>query len=231
MHTTATDGTASLEEMAEAAYRRGLRYIAITDHSQRVSMARGLNAERLLAQWREIDELNERWRSRHDGAFVVLKGIECDILEAGGMDLPDDVLAQADWVLASIHYGQRQSRAQITDRILGAIRNPHVSAIAHPTGRLLNQREPYEVDMEAVIQAAVEHGKILELNANPMRLDLNDLHCAQARAAGVPIVINTDAHSVDGLDVMRYGILQARRGTLTRADVANTKPWSALSRR
>jgi DNA polymerase (family 10) len=231
MHTTATDGTASLEEMAEAAYRRGLRYIAITDHSQRVSMARGLNAERLLAQWREIDELNERWRSRHDGAFVVLKGIECDILEAGGMDLPDDVLAQADWVLASIHYGQRQSRAQITDRILGAIRNPHVSAIAHPTGRLLNQREPYEVDMEAVIQAAVEHGKILELNANPMRLDLNDLHCAQARAAGVPIVINTDAHSVDGLDVMRYGILQARRGALTRADVANTKPWSALSRR
>ena len=231
MHTTATDGTASLEEMAEAAYRRGLRYIAITDHSQRVSMARGLNAERLLAQWREIDELNERWRSRHDGAFVVLKGIECDILEAGGMDLPDDVLAQADWVLASIHYGQRQSRAQITDRILGAIRNPHVSAIAHPTGRLLNQREPYEVDMEAVIQAAVEHGKILELNANPMRLDLNDLHCAQARAAGVPIVINTDAHSVDGLDVMRYGILQARRGALTRADVANTKPWSAFSRR
>jgi DNA polymerase (family 10) len=231
MHTTATDGTASLEEMAEAAYRRGLRYIAITDHSQRVSMARGLNAERLLAQWNEIDELNEWWRSRHDGAFVVLKGIECDILEAGGMDLPDDVLAQADWVLASIHYGQRQSRAQITDRILGAIRNPHVSAIAHPTGRLLNQREPYEVDMEAVIQAAVEHGKILELNANPMRLDLNDLHCAQARAAGVPIVINTDAHSVDGLDVMRYGILQARRGALTRADVANTKPWSALSRR
>ena len=231
MHTTATDGTASLEEMAEAAYRRGLRYIAITDHSQRVSMARGLNAERLLAQWREIDELNERWRERHDGAFVVLKGIECDILEAGGMDLPDDVLAQADWVLASVHYGQRQSRAQITDRILGAIRNPHVSAVAHPTGRLLNQREPYEVDMEAVIQAAVEHGKFLELNANPMRLDLNELHCAQARAAGVPIVINTDAHSVDGLDVMRYGILQARRGALTRADVANTKPWSALSRR
>lgn len=231
MHTTATDGAASLEEMVAAARQRGLRYIAITDHSQRVSMARGLNPQRLLAQWEEIDALNKRLRQEGVRDFVVLKGIECDILEAGGMDLPDEVLSQADWVLASVHYGQRQSRAQITDRILGAIRNPYVSAIAHPTGRLLNQRDPYEVDMEAVIEAAVEQGKILELNANPMRLDLNELHCAQAKAAGVPIVINTDAHSVDGLDVMRYGILQARRGALTRADVANTLPWPELSRR
>ena len=231
MHTTATDGAASLEEMVEAARKRGLRYIAITDHSQRVSMARGLNPQRLLAQWEEIDALNKRLRQEGVRDFVVLKGIECDILEAGGMDLPDEVLSQADWVLASVHYGQRQSRTQITDRILGAIGNPHVSAIAHPTGRLLNQREPYEVDMEAVIQAAIEHGKFLELNANPMRLDLNELHCAQAKAAGVPIVINTDAHSVDGLDVMRYGILQARRGALTRADVANTLPWPELARR
>jgi DNA polymerase (family 10) len=231
MHTTATDGTASLEEMVEAARRRGLRYIAITDHSQRVSMARGLNAHRLLAQWEEIDALNKRLHQEGVRDFVVLKGIECDILEAGGMDLPDEVLSQADWVLASVHYGQRQSRAQITDRILGAIGNPCVKAVAHPTGRLLNQRDPYEVDMEAVIQAAVEHGKFLELNANPMRLDLNELHCAQAKAAGVPIVINTDAHSVEGFDVMRYGILQARRGGLTRADVANTLPWPEFSRR
>jgi DNA polymerase (family 10) len=231
MHTTATDGAASLEEMVEAARRRGLRYIAITDHSQRVSMARGLNPQRLLAQWEEIDALNKRLHREGVRDFVVLKGIECDILEAGGMDLPDEVLSQADWVLASVHYGQRQSRAQITDRILGAIKNPHVTAVAHPTGRLLNQRDPYEVDMEAVIQAAVEHGKLLELNANPMRLDLNELHCAQAKAAGVPIVINTDAHSVDGLGVMRYGILQARRGGLTRVDVANTLSWPELSRR
>lgn len=231
MHTTATDGAASLEEMVEAARRRGLRYIAITDHSQRVSMARGLNAHRLLAQWEEIDALNKRLHQEGVRDFVVLKGIECDILEAGGMDLPDEVLSQADWVLASVHYGQRQSRAQITDRILGAIGNPCVKAVAHPTGRLLNQRDPYEVDMEAVIQAAVEHGKFLELNANPMRLDLNELHCAQAKAAGVPIVINTDAHSVEGFDVMRYGILQARRGGLTRADVANTLPWPEFSRR
>ncbi|MFO0819696.1 MAG: DNA polymerase/3'-5' exonuclease PolX [Pirellulales bacterium] len=224
MHTTATDGAASLEEMVAAARARGLKYIAITDHSQRVSMARGLDPERLLQQWREIDALNRRL----DGQFLVLKGIECDILEKGGMDLPDDVLAQADWVLASVHYGQRQSREQITDRILGAIANPHVCAIAHPTGRLLNQRDAYEVDMEAVFQAACEHRKLLELNAHPVRLDLHDLHCAQAKALGIPIVISTDAHSVEGLDMMRFGILQARRGGLTRKDVANTRDWAGL---
>jgi DNA polymerase (family X) len=141
MHTTATDGQASLEEMVAAARQRGLQYIAITDHSQRVSMARGLNPERLLAQWAEIDQLNKKLGD----AFLVLKGIECDILEAGGMDLPDEVLAQADWVMASIHYGQRQSRQQITERVLQAIEHPSVSAISHPTGRLLNRREPYEI--------------------------------------------------------------------------------------
>ncbi|MFO0902953.1 MAG: DNA polymerase/3'-5' exonuclease PolX [Pirellulales bacterium] len=226
MHTTATDGAASLEEMVQAAQLRGLQYIAITDHSQRVSMARGLDADRLLAQWREIDRLNERL----EGRFLVLKGIECDILERGGMDLPDDVLAQADWVLASVHYGQKQSRAQITDRILGAIANPYVSAVAHPTGRLLNQRAAYEVDMETVMQAAVEHRKLLELNAHPVRLDLHDLHCAQAKSLGIPIVINTDAHAVEGLDMMRYGVLQARRGGLTAADVANTRSWPELKK-
>jgi DNA polymerase (family 10) len=224
MHTTATDGAASIEQMVAAARQRGLEYIAITDHSQRVSMARGLDATRVLAQWTEIDRI----RRDLDESFVLLKGIECDILEKGGMDLPDDVLAQADWVLASVHYGQRQSRSEITERILGALDNPYVTAIAHPTGRLLNQREPYEVDLEAVFQRAKERGKILELNANPHRLDLNDLHCATARQLGIPIVISTDAHSVNGLDVMRYGILQARRAGLTREDVINTRPWSEL---
>jgi DNA polymerase (family 10) len=144
MHTTETDGHATLEQMVAAARQRGLKYIAITDHSQRVSMARGLNPNRLLAQWAEIDKLNQKL----DGKFLVLKGIECDILESGAMDLPDDVLAQADWVMASIHYGQRQSRQQITERVLGAIEHPSVSAIAHPTGRLLNQRESYEIDLD-----------------------------------------------------------------------------------
>lgn len=224
MHTDATDGSATLEEMVAAARARGLRYIAITDHSQRVSMARGLDARRVLAQWEQIDQLN-----RHlQGEFLVLKGIECDILEAGGMDLPDEVLAQADWVMASIHYGQRQSRQQITERILGAIEHPHVSAVSHPTGRLINKREPYEVDLEAVFAAAKRHGKLLELNANPARLDLNDVYCAAAKAQGIPIVISTDAHSTEGLDCLRYGVLQARRAGLTADDVGNTRDWPAL---
>jgi DNA polymerase (family 10) len=226
MHTNATDGKATLEEMIAAAQERGLKYIAITDHSQRVSMARGLDAKRVLAQWKEVDRLNDELGSK----FTVLRGIECDILEKGGMDLPDDVLAQADWVLASVHYGQQQSREQITNRILGAIENPHVSAIAHPTGRLINRREAYEVDMDAVFKAAKEHGKLLELNANPMRLDLNDVMCAAAKNHGIPIVINTDAHSTTGLDVMPYGILQARRAGLTKADVANTLTWAQMKK-
>src|SRR5262245_28372412 len=215
-----------MKQMVTAARTIALKHIAIADHSQRVCIARGLEATRVLAQWREIDQLNRTM----DGDFLVLKGIECDSLEKGGMDLPDDVLAQADWVLASVHYGQKQPRQQITDRILGALENPHVSVIAHPTGRLINRREPYEVDLDAVMASAKKHGKLLELNANPMRLDLNDVYCAAAKQHGIPIVINTDAHSPDGLDVLRYGVLQARRGGLTKADVANTRPWAQLKK-
>ncbi len=227
MHTHATDGTASIEEMAAAARDRGLAYIAITDHSKRVSMASGLDETRLLLQWEEIDQINKKHGKK---GFVILKGIECDILEAGGMDLSDEVLAQADWVVASIHYGQKQPREQITARILGALANPHVDCIAHPTGRLVNRREPYEVDMEAVFTAAQKHGKFLELNANPARLDLNDIHLAAARDRGIPIVINSDAHSTDGLNVLRYGILQARRGGLTKEHVANTRGWKEVQK-
>lgn len=224
MHTTATDGKASIEEMVAAAKKRGMSYIAITDHSKRVSMAFGLDAERLLAQWEDVDRIN----AKQGKSFTVLKGIECDILEKGGMDLPDDVLAQADWVVASVHYGQNQPREQITERILGALTNPYVSAIAHPTGRLINRREPYEVDIEAVLMAAKEHGKLMELNANPHRLDLNDVHCAAAKRMGIPIVISTDAHSTEGMDVLRYGVLQARRAGLTKHDVANTRTWNQM---
>ena len=207
--------------------QRGLKYIAITDHSKRVTMARGLDAQRLLQQWSAIDALNATF----DSAFRVLKGIEVDILEKGGLDLPDDILAQADWVVASVHYGQKQSREQITARIVEALANPYVHAIAHPTGRLINRRDPYEVDVEAMLQAAQEYGKCMELNANPMRLDLDDVHCAAAKSLGVPIAICTDAHSVEGLDVMRYGVLQARRAGLTKADVLNTRSWSQLGKR
>lgn len=226
MHTTETDGKATLEQMVEAAKQRGLKYIAITDHSQRVSMARGLDPDRLLAQWEQIDQLNKQLGKQ----LQVLKGIECDILEKGGMDLPDDVLEQADWVLASIHYGQRQPREQITERILEAVHHPYVSAIAHPTGRLINRREPYQVDMEAVFEATKQQGKMLELNANPARLDLNDVHCAAAKELGIPVVIATDAHSTSGLDVMRYGVMQARRGGLTKDDVANTRTWPQMKK-
>jgi DNA polymerase (family 10) len=177
----------------------------------------------LRKQWAEIDRLNQTLRG-----LTVLKGVEVDILEKGGLDLDDEVLADADWVVASIHYGQNQPREQITSRILGALANPHVSAIAHPTGRLLNRRKPYDVDLDAVFVAAREHGKLLELNANPSRLDLDDLACAAAKRQGVPIVISTDAHSIDGLDKLRYGILQARRGGLTKADVANARPWKQM---
>jgi DNA polymerase (family 10) len=226
MHTTASDGRATLEEMAQAAIDRGLKYIAITDHSKRVSMARGLDEKRLLAQWKEIDALNKRLGTK----LKVLKGVECDILEKGGMDIADDVLAQADWVIASIHYGQKQSREQITQRILGALENPHVDIVAHPTGRLINHREPYAVDMDAVFKSAREHKKLLELNASPERLDLDDILCAAAKEHGIPIVISTDAHSIEGLRTMRYGVLQARRAGLTKKDVANTRTWAQFQK-
>jgi DNA polymerase (family 10) len=225
MHTTATDGQGTLDDMIAAARARGLEYIAITDHSKRVSMARGLDGDRLRRQWQEIDAVRQQYDD-----IVILKGVECDILERGGMDLPDDVLAEADWVIASVHYGQQQPREQITERILGALENPHVDMLAHPTGRLINRRDPYHVDLDAVIAAASRLGKLLELNANPARLDLDDVHCAAAKRRGVPVVINTDAHSTVGFDVMKYGVVQARRGGLTVADVANARPWTEFKR-
>ena len=224
MHTTATDGSNSIEEMATAAQKLGLQYIAITDHSKRVAMANGLDEERLLSQWQEIDEFNKSL----DDDFFVLKGIECDILENGEMDLPDSVLAKADWVIASLHYGQNQPRDQITDRIVGALENEHVSIVAHPTGRILNKRPAYDVDMDAVFQAAKENGKLLELNASPQRLDLNDSLLLAAKTRQIPIVISTDAHRVGSLTNMRFGIKQARRGCLTPGDVANTLTWKKL---
>jgi DNA polymerase (family 10) len=227
MHTTATDGENSIEEMAAAARARGLEYIAITDHSKRVSMARGLDETRLLAQWAEIDAINHR----SDGLFLILKGIECDILEDGRMDLSDECLTQADWVTASIHYGQKQAREQITQRILGALENPHVDAISHPTGRLISRRDAYDVDLAEVITSAKRHGKFLELNANPSRLDLNDVNTMSAIAAGVMIAINTDAHSIANLDLMKYGITQARRAGVVPSQVLNSLPLSELKKR
>jgi DNA polymerase (family 10) len=178
-----------------------------------------------MKQWSEIDRLNAGLKG-----FRVLKGVEVDILEKGGLDLPDDVLQHADWVVASVHYGQNQPSEQITRRILDAVENLHVSAIAHPTGRLINRRKPYAVDLDTVFKAARRHGKFMELNANPARLDLDDIACAAAKTHGIPIVISTDAHSILDLDKMRYGILQARRAGLTKEDVVNTRGWEEVAK-
>jgi DNA polymerase (family 10) len=225
MHTDSTDGKATLKEMVTAAKALGLKYIAITDHSPRVTVANGMNADRLRRQWEQIDKLNEK-----SSGITVLKGVEVDILERGGLDLDDDCLSEADWVVASVHFGQNQPSEQITKRIVDALANPNVCAIAHPSGRIINRRKPYEVDFEAVYEATLKHKKILELNSNPARLDLDDIHCAACRERGIPIVISTDAHSVQGLSVMRYGILQARRAGLTKTNVANTRPWKDIKK-
>jgi DNA polymerase (family X) len=225
MHTTATDGENSIEEMVEAAKQLGLEYIAITDHSQRVSMARGLTSKRLLEQWAVIDELNDKLRRE---GFLILKGIECDILENGQMDLPDEVLEQADWVTASIHYGQKQPREEITQRILNALRHPSVTAISHPTGRLLGRREAYAVDLDSMFDEAAKLGKFLEINANPWRLDLSDIHCMAAAAKGCQFVINTDAHSISNLGLMKYGLQVARRAGLKRSQIFNTRTLTEI---
>ena len=226
MHTTATDGMNSIREMAEAAKARGLKYIAITDHSKRVSMANGLDADRLRAHWAEIEKV----RSQIHG-IEILKGIECDILEDATMDLPDDVLAEADWVIAVLHYGLKQPREQIDLRLLNAIRNPHVDIIGHLTGRLIGRRPGADMTFENVLKAAADHGVMLEINAHPSRLDLDDIHAAAAKDRGIPIVISTDSHSTQGFDVMQYGVFQARRAGLKAKDVANTESFDVFRKR
>jgi DNA polymerase (family 10) len=223
MHTTATDGRALLEEMVAAAQQRGYSYIAITDHSKRVTMAKGLDARRLRQQWKAIDKLATKV-----SGITILKGVELDILEDGTLDLPDDVLREADWVVASIHYGQNQPRERITRRLLNAIQHPYVHAIGHPTGRLIGKRKGCDVDLEAIFKAAADYGCLLELNSQPERLDLDDVALLAAKERGVGIVINTDAHSVEELGFLEFGVYQARRARLEAKDVANTRSLPQL---
>ncbi len=223
VHSDWTDGTASIAAMAEAAQACGYAYIALTDHSRRIAMAHGLDPARLSRQGRAVDRLNERLRG-----LTILKGIEVDILEDGRLDLPDAALAKLDIVIAAIHSHFDLSREAQTQRLIRAINNPHVSIIAHPTGRLIGVREPYDIDMERVIEAVRSAGCTLEINAQPDRLDLNDLHVHAAKERGVKVAISTDAHSENAFACMRYGIDQARRGWLTADDVINTRPLSAL---
>jgi DNA polymerase (family X) len=216
-HTSATDGRASLEEMLEGARARGYEYLAITDHSERLAFARGLDVTRLRRQIREIDTLNAR-----NTDFRLLKGIEVDILEDGDLDLPDEVLSELDIVVCSSHSKFNLPRDKQTERFLRAMDNRYCTIIGHPTGRLLERREPYDIDVERIIEGAKERNVILELNAQPARLDLNDTYCRLAKERGVLLSISTDAHSVGEMDYLRYGIGQARRGWLTRSDVVNT---------
>jgi len=217
-HTKATDGHHSLKEMALAARARGLRYLAITEHSRRLTVAHGLDPKRLLKQTGEIDRLN----AALDG-ITLLKGIEVDILEDGGLDLPDYVLAQLDLVIGAVHSQFHLSRARQTERILRAMDHPYFTILAHPSGRLLERRDPYDVDMLRIIRKARRRGCFLELNAQPDRLDLLDVHCQMAKDEGVLVCINSDAHSVSDFDYLRYGVGQARRGWLEKGDVLNTR--------
>lgn len=225
MHTTWSDGTNSIEEMARGCLDRGYEYLAITDHSRAVRIARGLEPKRLEGQWREIDRVRERVPG-----IRILRGMEIDILRDGSLDLPDEYLARLDLVLVAVHSQFGMGKTEMTDRIIRGISHPGVHLLAHPTGRLINAREPYELELEAVLEAAAELGVAVELNAHPDRLDLSDVQVRRAKELGIEVAIDTDAHSVETLDYMRYGIDQARRGWLERGDVLNCMTWSKLER-
>lgn len=225
MHTTWSDGKRSVWEMVEACMARGYEYMAVTDHSPAVTVANGLTPARLRKQWQEIEEAREK-----AGKFTILRGCEVDILKDGTLDLPDDVLEELDWVIVSVHSHMNMDEASMTRRVIQALEHPAVTMMAHPTGRLLNRREPYAIDMEEVLAAAAEFGVAMEINAHPRRLDLNDVHAARARELGVPVVISTDAHSIPELDHMRYGVGQAQRGWLEAGDVLNTRSAADLRR-
>jgi len=222
-HTRATDGRNTLEEMAQAARARGFAYLAITEHSRRVTVAHGLDPQALARQVAAIDALNAKLKG-----FTLLKGIEVDILEDGTLDLPDAALAPLDLVVGAVHSNFKLSRARQTARILAAMESPFLSILAHPSGRLIDAREPYDVDMLAIVRKAKARGIALELNAHPERLDLSDVHCRMAKDEGVPVCVNSDAHSVDEFDNLRYGIGQARRGWLEKGDVLNTRGLGVL---
>ena len=224
-HTDASDGRGTPAEMAAAAIARGLSYYAVTDHSKAVGMGIGLDPDATLKNAERVRAAAEPLREQ---GFHLLTGIEVDILPGGVLDLPDDVLAQLDWVVASAHGVRGQNREELTASMVAAIEHPHVDVIAHPTGRLLDGRAPYDVDVEALIAACARTGTFLEINANPKRLDLRPEHARAAINAGVKLCISSDAHNAGGLDVLRYGVDTARRGWATKADIVNTRTWPQI---
>lgn len=226
VHTVASDGRCTIEEMAAAAKERGYEYIAICDHSKSSTIANGLSIERMVEHMANIRAVAKKTKG-----IAILVGCECDILANGSLDYPDEMLAQCDWVVASIHSALGSTKHSPTERTLAAIENPYVSMIGHPTGRLLNKRAAMELDMAAVVGAAANNGTILEINASWQRLDLKDIHVHMALDHGVMLGINTDAHHTEQLAQMRFGVLTARRGGATKDDIVNCLSLAALRKR
>ncbi len=223
MHSTWSDGKQTIEEMLEGCVARGYEYFAMTDHSKALAMTGGLDAAKLKEQWEEIAEVQERHPE-----IRILRGMEVDILADGELDLEDEMLAELDVVLVSVHSRFDLPEAEQTERMLKAVRHPAVNILAHPTGRLINRRDEMRFDLEEVLRCAAEHEVVVELNAHPDRLDLKDSHLIRARELGLEVVISTDAHRVDDLALMRYGVEQARRAWLTPNDVINAFPLKRL---
>jgi len=217
MHSTWSDGANSLKEMAEACRDRGYEYMSITDHSQAVTVAGGLKPERVREQWDEVEGVRQGVEGIH-----LFRSLEVDILKDGALDMPDDVLADLDLVLVSVHSFMSMSTVEMTDRVIRALEHPEVDILAHPTGRILNRRQPFGLDVEAILQAAVSFDVAVELNAHPSRLDLHDRHLRRAKELGVKVAVSTDAHSIQDLNLMSYGMDQAGRGWLEVGDVLNT---------
>jgi len=222
-HTTYTDGSGTLSEMAAAAKKLGYEYLAITDHSKAVTIAHGLNAERLLTEIVEID----KFRAQNPGIYI-FKGIEVDIMADGSLDLDDEILSKLDFVIAAVHSRFSQSSAEMTERIIRAIKSPYVRCVAHPTGRLIGERVPYEIDIPKIISTAKENNVALEINSSPHRLDMNETFTFEAQKAGVPVCINTDSHTPEGFLAMRYGINVARRAWCTADNIVNAWPLDKL---
>jgi len=226
VHTKRSDGSHDFDELIIEARKRGYEYIAITDHSKGLGIAHGLNEEKLLEEKMAIDALNRKLRG-----FRVLSGVEVDIRGDGRMDIDDEILKQLDVVVASIHSGFRQNREQITKRLVSAMRKPYIAIIAHPTGRLIGERDPYDADMQEILRVAQETGTAIEINAYPLRLDLNDVYARKAKEMGIPLVISTDTHIINQFDYMEYGVSLARRGWLEKKDVLNALPYQQLIKR
>lgn len=227
-HSNWDGGTESVEEMVEEAIKMGYEYIGVSDHTKFLRIEHGLDEKQLIQQRKEIDKLNKKFQNSKIPKFQILHGCEANILADGSIDIKDDTLAKLDYVIAGVHSQMKMSKEKMTERIIRAIKNQNVDIISHPTGRILKQRDEYEIDFEKILRAAKETGTILEINAHPIRLDLNGQNIRRAKEAGIKMVINTDAHHKDHLRLMEYGVSQARRGWAEKKNIINTQPIEKL---